>query len=204
MKRLLFSIITLLTFLLFNYSQTFAQSNTSVGLRLGANIANLGGDAETDGARIGLGLGGFVTYSASETFGITGELLYSQKGARFDNQTSGETTQKLDYLDIPIYANYFLNKSGDFRPKLMVGPTFSFLLNSETEDDNGNTTEIDGLESFDFGALFGIGFHYKVGNGIWLNLDARYTLGLLSITGDNDNSVTNQNIAFMAGISFGL
>lgn len=182
-----------------------AQSNTSIGLRVGLNVASLMGEnVDPQGPRNGLLIGGFYTHSISNTFGISGELLYSQQGARFEN-SGQESTTELNYLQIPIYGNYFLKVSDAVYLKLMLGPTVGILLDAEQDFENGNSIETtDNYNSADYGILAGAGMHYSLGNKMWLNLDARYNLGLATISKDSNIDVNNSVFSLVLGLSFGL
>ncbi len=187
------------------FSTAHAQSNTSIGLRLGLNVADFtGANANSQGSRIGLMAGGFFTYSISDDFGITGELLYSQQGAKGRN-TLGNFTTKLSYIQIPLYANYFFRVSEDFRLKLIAGPYISILLDAENDFENGTVVGVtDSYNTIDYGLLLGAGFHYYLGSKVWLNMDARYNLGLSNILQNDALDVKNSVISIALGVSFGI
>jgi hypothetical protein len=202
-KYLFYGIVLML--LLCVCSTSYAQSTTSIGPRIGLNVADFTGDnASSQGTRNGLMIGGFFTYSISEDFGITGELLYSQQGSK-DRNALGNFTRELSYLQIPLYGNYFFKVSQDFRLKLMAGPYINILLDAENDFENGTSVEVtDSYNTIDYGLLLGGGFHYYLGSEVWLNLDARYNLGLSNILQDDALDVKNSVISIALGVSFGI
>ncbi|WP_448518302.1 porin family protein [Rhodoflexus sp.] len=178
-------------------SLAYAQSPLSVGLRGGVNFANLSAENTSFDSRTGINFGAFLTYSVKETFGITGEINYAQKGAR-----TSASKLNINYVEIPLHFTYFFGK-GNLRPKLMAGPYVGFLMNSEIEIANTTVNAKDLYNSTDFGASLGAGLHYSLGDGKWFYFDGRYGLGLSDITkarGDVYNRVFSLNV----GISFGL
>lgn len=179
-------------------SLVYAQSSPiSVGLKGGLNFANLSGDNVNTDSRTGINFGAFLTYSVKETFGVTGEINYAQKGARDAN-----SNLNLNYLEVPVHFSYFFGK-GNFRPKLMVGPYMGFLMNSEIEIRGNRTNVKDFYNETDFGLSLGGGLHYGLGDAKWLYLDARYGLGLADISKASGN-VYNRVFSINVGISFGL
>ncbi|MCY7350228.1 MAG: PorT family protein [Cytophagaceae bacterium] len=178
--------------------------NLSFGPLIGVNVSNLYGDVTNNSSKVGLVAGGFFNYSIKQTFGVSGQLLYSQLGANFNN---GDKV-KLNYLQIPLFATFYFGRGlqpGAIRPKLFVGPYVGFLL--DAKDKNGNTIK-DGANAFynplDVGLNLGGGLNYALRNQSWINLDVRYGVGLLDVA--NPANVNRRNGAFTAllGISFPL
>lgn len=180
-RAILFSVL-LFTFYLIN------AQNTSMGFKLGlanTHVANLGADA-----RLGFRGGAFLTYSISRDFGITGEVNYAVKGASVGNNSN----LALNYVEIPLLAQYFLGGTA-FRPKVMVGPYYSFLLSETT-----GGTETNRYAEQDYGAVVGLGFHQRLGQKRWINADIRYNYGLAPIRGNSEQA--NRGLSINAGVSF--
>jgi opacity protein-like surface antigen len=173
MKKILLSAVAIMAL------GTAAQAqDMSFGVKAGLNIANVGGDAETAGSRMGLHIGGLAEFKLSETFAIQPELLYSMQGAKmefvdFNEETFAFTTEeedlKLDYLIIPIMGKYYVTES----LSIEAGPQIGFLMSAKA----GDTDVKDGYEGVDFGINGGLGYALEGG----LFFQARYYLGLTSI-----------------------
>jgi len=174
-----------------------AQSPISIGLKGGLNFANFSGDNVNADSRMGINFGAFGTYSVQQTFGITAEINYAQKGAKTSN-----SKLNINYLEVPVHFSYFFGK-GNLRPKLMVGPYLGFLMNSELTVGNAKVNAKDLYYNTDFGLSVGGGLHYDLGDAKWLYLDARYGLGLADVTKASGN-VYNRVFSVNVGISFGL
>jgi hypothetical protein len=199
-------IILLLT-VTFSIFRAEAQENVSIGPIAGVSIANFRGNTSAIGSNTdwkpGLTVGGFYNYSSKSRFGFTGQLLFTQMGAKVYNKTN---EINLSYIQVPLFATFFFGKYGaPVRPKLFLGPSLNFLVGAHDKDKNRLNPESGPrvYNPFDLGLTFGAGVNIKLVEKIWLNLDARYGLGLLDVSADN-NRMTNQNWGINAGVSFPL
>ncbi len=204
--------------LLLTVQSVSAQQRWSIGPRVGANISNQMGDLPA-GADVkwlaGWSAGGFIMYSDINHFGISGDVLYSQKGVRLENipPASGTArasyTTRLNYLEVPILARYFLTLSGNFRPNFFIGPSVAFKLNAKRKDRSvGNTEQPDEditdlYRPVDLGLTGGIALNFEIAKGKRVLLDARYTYGLADVTvvaGSVRNSAVTLNLSYGFGI----
>ena len=72
-------------FLLATSSTLFAQQRWSAGPRAGLNLSNFTGDVNHMKFHPGVSVGGFLMYSDVNHFGISADVLYSQKGTVYKN-----------------------------------------------------------------------------------------------------------------------
>lgn len=85
-----------------------AQGITGYGIKGGLNIANLtGDDIEYTDPRMGLAIGGFLTYSISEMFAIQPEIYYSMQGAKKEVDDI-DCEWKYDYIQIPALVKFYI------------------------------------------------------------------------------------------------
>lgn len=163
----------------------------AIGVKAGLNLANMTDvEGASPGTRVGAHIGPFVKLPITENFSIIPELLYSMKGSEISESFFGvnfEVSTKLDYLDIPIMANYQLDNGLNFE----LGPYVAFLLSAKSKVDIlGVSEDVDikeGMNSLDFGVGFGLG--YRLENG--LGFGARYNLGLASLFKETDVIATD-------------
>ena len=194
MKQLFFA--CLITFLGLSLN---AQSNDnfSLGPKIGINFANVNGE-NTD-VNTGLVFGLTSTYSLNEMSGIGVDLLYSQQGFK-----SGNSEVDLNYVKVPVLYKFFFNKLGDaFRPRLELGFSPGFLMSAKTNNVDVKPT----YNSFDIGAMGGLGFNYRVGSRLWLNVDLRADLGLTNLSNTNVlgvNDLKNRTVGFNIGLAYGI
>jgi hypothetical protein len=158
------------------------------GATAGVNLSNIGGDDPQDPEiRTGLNIGVVGDLGISEDFSIQPEIRYSMRGWK-----EGEIKLKIDYIDIPVAADYEVVDG----LSLQGGPLFGFVISDEVEVNGDNQGSIDGLETFNFGAL--IGAQYQFDNGLYLQ--ARYDMGFIDLFDNFDAKPCN--ISFNLGYMF--
>lgn len=215
----------LLLFFAFTYSLSisYGQQRWSVGPRVGLNVSNFWGNADNFHYRTGLAAGAFIMYSSVNHFGLSADVLYSQRGARYDGPdylTGGslQIKQRVNYLEIPVVARYFLTLSGNFRPNLFIGPSLGLRLNAKRTDAklNGadapryNTQNSADFNSLDLGATAGFQLNFHAGRRQHFLIDGRYTLGLTDVKSGLPNvygplsNLRNSTFTLALGYSFGV
>ena len=164
----------------------------------------------TPDSRLGLTLGGAVTFPLSEKVGLQIGGAYVQKGHTFDAGPFGKADAALDYLEVAALAKpsfpLTLMEGRESSFHLLLGPAFGFQLRCELSVD-GETVEdgcsgADAISSTDFGVAGGLGV--QVGR---FSLDLTYTLGLANVADPEtdeygDTSAKNRVFSIQAGFSF--
>lgn len=180
-----------------------ADNQFKFGLKAGLNVANATGNGvnlftgnKSSSSRLGLILGALIEYEISDKFSIQPELHYSRQGFKTG---VNEGVVKLDYINIPVLAKYYISEGFS----LEVGPQVGFLLSSKYNRQeqqlaarrdavtkaqiNLNNEDLkEYFSSTDFG--LNIGLSYQMNNGIGVN--TRYNLGLKDIF-DYSKTVTS-------------
>jgi opacity protein-like surface antigen len=215
MKKTIFLMASIFT--LVSYGQ-----DIKYGAKLGLNISSVSGDVSDAKPLIGVHLGGFAEIAINEKFAIQPELLFSTQGAKTEYSESDvdfgsyseESTTKLNYLNVPVLAKYYVAE----KFALLAGPQFGFLLSAK--EDYSVTETFEGVtdsysESYDakdfynsFALSFNIGASYSFTDKIFV--DARYNLGLSSIAKDFTDefgdsysaNIKNNVIQFSVGYKF--
>ena len=120
--------------------------------------------------RAGLTIGAEAEYyTKTPWLSVSAALMYTQQG--WETKANGKTyTQKLDYINIPVLANFYVAKG--FALKIGLQP--GFLVSA---DDKSS------FESFNLSMPIGLSYEFK--NGI--TLDLRGTPGLTAVN-KNSNS----------------
>lgn len=151
-----------------------------------ANITDNGGDTKM---KVGLAAGVEGEYGLAENFSLTAGLIYSMQGSKEDK---GDGKDKLDYLNIPILANYYVMKGLAIKAGIQPG----FLMSAKDED--GDSFK-DDCNTFDLSIPLGVSYEYQ--NFV---IDARYNLGLTKINKNGDKSRKNSVFMFTLGYKFAL
>ncbi|WP_428740401.1 porin family protein [Tenacibaculum sp.] len=193
MKKLLVIVMIALGF-------TANAQEIHFGVKAGVNFANLYGNDLDNDTRTSFHVGGVLEIELSDKFSLQPELIYSAQGAkrtmRFFGLPNIDYTTKVDYLNIPIMAKYYIIEG----LSLEAGPQIGInILSEEKGESNGmsETSDLD-VKSFDFGLNFGAG--YKLENG--LNFGVRYNLGLTDIPDGGNAEVKNGVFQLSVGYFF--
>ncbi|WP_040278587.1 porin family protein [Psychroserpens damuponensis] len=185
----------------FGLSSVNAQE-VKFGAKAGLNMSNIGGDADDLDGLTSFHLGGVAEIVISDKFSVQPELVYSAQGAKNEETFEGitfESKLKLDYLNIPIMAKYYVAEGFSVE----AGPQIGLLLSANEEfeggGESGEEDVKDGFKGIDFG--FGIGAGYKMDSG--LNFSARYVLGLSNIAdGEESDDYSIQNNVFQISVGY--
>jgi len=193
-----FLIITMIS--LFGLTIVGAQNNVEFGLKAGINLSTItGDDADSFSSRTGFHVGFVSEIEISETFSFQPELLYSAQGSDWSEDfvsESFEGTYKVDYLNVPLMAKFYVVEGFS----LEAGPQVGLLLSAKAEGDFADDDLKDYLKGIDFGVNFGLG--YKLDGG--LNFGARYNLGLSDANDDTDflGDSTYKNGVFQFSVGY--
>lgn len=180
---------------MFAFTAVSAQG-INVGAKAGLNLASVNGDGtdEVDG-RTAFHVGGVVNIEISELFAVQPELIYSAQGfsqnVDLGDLGNVESTVKLDYINIPVLADITLIEG----LSLQGGPQFGINVTSELEVE-GETSELEGVESLDIAAAIGAQFELPMG----LFFQLRYVTGLTEVAEGGD--FKNSNLSVSAGWFF--
>lgn len=171
-----------------------AQWHPLIGLKGGINVDNL---STTPVLGLNAGIYGALEYK--DIWGVNLEAFYAE---RHWQGSSVKPTTRVSYLEVPVYVNYFfLRKYGTIRPKVVLGPSFNFLLENEKETRNA--------ASFELASVIGVGFNKDLTKDghITMFFDARYMKGWTTIGQiENPNTRNNYNntLRFHVGFGFSL
>jgi len=170
---------------------------TAFGIKAGVNFASIAGDDTDDlNSLTGFVGGGFVDIPMSPTLSIQPEVFYSQKGAKYE-ELGTDVSIKLDYIDIPVLLKFTM-AGESARPYFLFGPSIGFSASSKVSA-NGQSMDLDGVASTDFGLVFGIGVNFQK-----FLIEGRYGLGLSDINDDETVTQSNNNTAFQLMLGYGF
>ena len=197
-------LIAVLTVFAMSYS--FAQDDqegssssqgVNFGVKAGVNFASLTGDDTDDlDGRTSFHAGGAVNIPISELFAFQPEVIYSAQGFTLSEEEEGmdiEITGKLDYINVPILADFTLAEGFS----LQAGPQVGFNITKEFEAD-GFSEEIPDVESVIFDAA--VGAQYRLPLGLFFQ--ARYVFGISNASSADDTDAKNSVASVSAGWFF--
>lgn len=190
-----------------------AQSSWSIGLTGGAGMARFTTHADDDiiGYRPAWSGGIYAVVPLAVGLSLQPELLFSEKGAKdaivFESiDRTFERIYTARYIELPLLVRYDLPFDVPLSPFVVAGPAPAYLIQAYNTVGDATPEDMGGqLESFDVGAVLGVGARYDLPFGA-VRLDARSGFGLMNVdrSGAPDRpglSSANRHIGFavMAG-----
>lgn len=179
-----------------------AQS-TRFGVKAGVGLASVTGDIPNGFTKKNLitpQVGVMADFGFSDLISFHPELLYSQKGGRFENG-SLYTQARLSYLDVPLLLR--VKADGLF---FEAGPQVGFLISEKNENNFLGTTSTNtsttNTRKTDIGYIAGVG--YQIASG--LEFGVRYNGGISNIDDTSTSSsskIRNSVFQFQVGYLFG-
>ena len=175
LQKILKHMKNIFTFLFFLFAMTLVNAQEiGYGFKAGLNFSSIQGESEMDDAGMdlesfknntGFQIGGIINFKIVDAFGIRTEILFSQKGGRYNYNGQGyqrlfftngdaflaEGTKEIDlnitnaYIDIPVMGYVKVNKWLE----LSAGANIGFLVASSAAGElryAGNTSA--GVEEF--------------------------------------------------------
>lgn len=185
---------TIILFLSFMLATNLKAQQTSFGIKGGVNFANVtsGNESEADKeGLIGLHAGLLAHIHINEHWAVQPELFYSGQGVRFNNGNAPDTRWRLNYINLPVLAQYMWGSG--FRVE--TGPQLGFLAGAESKTGDITVNSKDAFKNIDFSWAFGASYLTPSR----LGFSARYNAGITDIT---DNNSTFRNSVFSLGLFY--
>lgn len=201
MKKITMSLLAIFAFSGAALAQT---PDIKIGAKAGLNISNIS-DLDDSKSKTGFHVGAVAEIFITEKFSVQPEIIYSTQGAKQEEtvyfmgvSAKFKATTKLDYLNIPIMAKYYIIDGLN----VQAGPQVGFNVKSEAKmEANGESETMDmksDTKKVDFGLNLGVGYELPIG----VFFDARYNLGLSKISKEGDNSAKNRVFQISVGYKF--
>ncbi len=173
---------------------------------VGMNLATMTKTTDSK-MRVGLAAGVEGEYGVAENFSVTAGVLYSMQGVKFSDSgdiygtnVKMDLTYKLDYINIPILANYYIVKG--LAVKAGIQPAFKASAKVKAEASAGgysgsDSKTLEGVKGFCLSIPFGLSYEYSD-----FVLDARYNLGVTKAFENGDSK--HSWFMFSLGYKFAL
>ena len=201
MKKITMSLLAIFAFSGAALAQT---PDIKIGAKAGLNISNVS-DLDDSKSRTGFHVGAVAEIFINEKFSVQPEIIYSTQGAKQKETINFmgfsekfEATTKLDYLNIPIMAKYYIIDG----LSVQAGPQIGFNVKAESKIKVNGESKTEDMKSdtkkVDFGLNFGAGYELPIG----VFFDARYNLGLSKISKESDTSAKNRVFQISVGYKF--
>jgi hypothetical protein len=125
-----------------------------------------------DRPRASFNINAHIGYKYNKNWGLTVEPGFMTKGGSIQNDDS---KLKLNYLQIPILADYYLND----RISISFGPELAYLLSAQIKID-GNAIDAQKVydQKFELSGVIGLNFELESN----IDMGVRYSHGLMHIS----------------------
>ena len=192
MKRLLLFVFVCTSLGLVSNAQ-----GVRLGLKAGANLNKISGQAFDEGYDLGYHLGAFSEIDFNKSFGIQPEVMFNQVNTKrasgsdavVNNWQTNTSDIQLNYLSIPVLLRINVNNI----LSLNLGPQFSILMNkNESLWNNGKQA----VKSGDLAVVGGATINLKA-----LRVYGRYNIGVNNISDiENTGSWKSQQLQLGVGL----
>jgi hypothetical protein len=197
MKKIMMMLV-MATVALTASAQNTLRDNGTITLqpKVGVGIGVLSGEWTTapgvdNKTRTGFVAGVEGEYYVNDWLGIAAGLNYAQQGWKFEGGGESATT-KLDYLNIPVTADFYVAKG----LALKTGVQFGFLMSAKA----GSEDVKDACEKLNFSIPLGIS--YEISDFV---IDFRYNMGLNKTNKPNNgNKARSDLLQITLGYKFAL
>ncbi|MGX7668554.1 porin family protein [Flavobacterium pedocola] len=186
------------------------KGDVEFGVNLGFNSSSVSSQDDTSEYSSGINFGGSIDYYFSDRWSIKGKLIYDQKGwdegfIYIDSNDpmfpSGyyETDYNLNYLTIPVMANWHFGKKRNWY--LNFGPYVGFLM--DAKETRFDLDVKDAFNSTDAGLAFGIGVKIPLNDKLRLFIEYEGQAGLSDLFEyTEEDNYTNSRGALNIGLNF--
>ena len=163
---------------------------------------NLASTSHSDAnSKLGLVIGATGEYGLTEKLSVTAALLYSMQGPKADLNYEGmkfTEKDKMNYLNVPILANYYVWQGLAVKAGVQLGVLLSAKEEIEGGGESASVDIKDACNTIDFAIPVGVSYEYKK-----FIIDARYNFGLNKILKEGE-SVQHRVFQLTVGYKFNL
>ncbi|MGG9961290.1 porin family protein [Ferruginibacter sp. SUN106] len=197
------------------------KNNIEYGFQSGVNLSSAYGDnvgKEQNGIIAGLHIGGHIKVNVTNHFGVKAILAYHQTGSTwgallFENSTAtglvaGELHNKLNYLNLPVLAEYSTGKKVKFNVNagVFAGYLLKYTMVIKTEEPgiSAQRTSPGNRKAINFGVSAGTGIQIPIATTIKLDIGLQDNLGLSNTYKQGNGTAKINSFTVMAGLTFAL
>lgn len=170
----------------------FAQhepGSLTIQPRIGFSAGDFNNTKDTK-ARVGMVVGPEFEYTLANRFSLALGINYSQQGAKQDKY---DVTYKMDYLTVPIVANFYIVKGLAIKAGVQPG----FNVKSKMDATTVQADFEDAVKKFDLSIPVGLSYEFRN-----IVLDARYNFGLTKMFDMNKVDLNSKNLAFQLTLGY--
>jgi len=198
MKKIIFSIVTLVTFG-FADAQINEKGTVEITPKIGVSDFNEYFDNDFTKSIYGVELGITGDYYFNPKWSLRTGLIADKMGGKYFDSDNYLYVDKLNYLSIPINANWHFGYNRLWNLNFGLSP--SFLINAKI---NGIEIPDNDIEPFQLGINLGIGFKIEFTKKFSLLVDSQFFGGLTDTNKTSSTEITNTGVSYNLGGVFHL
>jgi len=169
----------------FSVSVVHAQKGFTAKILAGLNASQMEGDQLAGYDKLGLNLGGEVSFSLNDRFDMGMQFLFTQKGSQSEI-TLGQDQFKtnLNYIEIPVMVvikDWYLEEEDYHKVKAHAGFSYARLFDVSTSYELFDD-DIDNFKNYDFALFIGASYGFTAK---WETF-VRYTNSVIQIYQNED------------------
>lgn len=197
MKTILLSLATLLT-IGFANAQVKEKGTIEITPKIGkSSFVEYNEDEDSTKSNSGIEFGATADYYFNNRWSLRSGLIFDKMGGKYEFE-GNRYEDKLNYLSVPINANWHFGSTRKWNLNFGLSP--SFLTDAKVSE-NGYTANIpkNVIESFQLGFTFGIGYKIEITQKFGILIDAQFFEGLTNINNSSNERMTNSGNSFNLG-----
>jgi hypothetical protein len=134
--------------------------------------------------------------------GLQPEVMYSPRGADVELRGVYIGNFRASYLEIPILARVESRAFGPATLYVVAGPAASILLDAESGDMNGSSSDAtETTSTLDMVLAAGVGATVAIGPRVGLSLETRYAHGFLTTDDSGEVEIENRALFLSLGLA---
>jgi hypothetical protein len=190
------SLVALVTFGLAN-AQIKEKGTIEITPKIGSSSFFENNEGKSTDSNAGIQIGVSGDYYFNNRWSLRSGFVVDKMGGKYYSGFN-KFEDKLNYLSIPINANWHFGSTRKWNLNFGLSP--SFLTNATTEY-NGMSQKITStdMESFQLGFTYGIGYKIEITKKFGLLIDGQFFDGLTNINKTSDARITNSGYSFNLG-----
>lgn len=203
------------------HAETHYKPHVAIGARGGVGMSRMSFSPSVPQSwKMGPVLGVSASYAEEKIFGLTGELLFDQRGWRetFDDNPELNYSRTLTYISLPVMTHISFGSSR-FKGFVNLGPEFSYMIsdkisanfdyNNPTAAGIAKTRRTDQMSMriknrFDYGITAGLGAEFWLTPAQSVQLECRFYYGLGNIYGASKADVfgASRSMTLQAAVGY--
>lgn len=197
MKKFLLSLVALATFGFAN-AQSRDKGTIEITPKIGISSFYEQNEENSTNYNSGVELGATVDYYFNNRWSLRSGLIADKMGGKYRIEQNILVEDQLNYLSIPINANWHFGSTRKWNLNFGLSPSF---LTSPKVKANGTSIDFpkNTIESFQLGFTYGIGYKIEFTEKFGLLIDAQFFNGLTNINKATNDRILNNGYSFNLG-----